>query len=101
MAKINEVLWEMRDTYRSETNPERKLLLRDQFDKALNAVLLMTEHNIGVYTEDYNSSVKALEESITNLKKARRELEKVAETIVKVAKAVDLIVDVAKKVVAA
>ena len=98
MAQINEVLWEMRDTYRSETNPERKLQLRDEFDKALNAVLLMTAQDIGARTNDYNSAVESLGKSITNLKKARRELEDVAEAIVKVAEAVDLIVDVAKKV---
>ena len=101
MANIKEVLLEMRDTYRSETNPVNKLLLRDQFDKALNAVLLMTEEIIGDNTAAYNIAVQALEESITELKKARRELEGVAENIVKVAKAVDLIVDVAKKVAGA
>lgn len=98
MARINDALWDLRDQYRAEPNPNRKQELQDEYDRALNAVLEMTDKDIGSNTAAFNLAVQALENSITALKKAKRELGDVAQAIANVASAVDMIVRVARQV---
>jgi len=101
MATINEALWELRDTYRAEPNPDRKQQLQDQYDRALSAVLDMADKDIGDNTEAFAKAVDGLDNSIASLRQAKRDLGDVAKAIKNVAKAVDVIVKVAAKVVGA
>ena len=98
MSRINDALWELREAYRAEPNPARKQELQDEYDRALNAVLELTDKTIGENTAVYNKAVDALEVSVKELKRAKRELDDVAKGITKVAKAVDLLVKVARQV---
>lgn len=100
MSRINDALWDLRETYRAEPNPVRKQRLQDEYDRALKAVLEMTDKDIGDNTDAYNSAVAALESSIAALKKAKREVGDVAKTITKIAKAVDMVANVARQVAA-
>lgn len=101
MASINEALWELRETYRAEPNPERRQQLQDEYDRALSAVLEMTDKDIGNNTAAFDKAVEGLEESIEALRQAKRELGDVAKGIKNVAKAVDVVVKVAAKVAGA
>jgi len=98
MATINETLWELRDTYRAEPNPDRKQQLQDQYDRALSAVLDMADKDIGDNTEAFAKAVDGLDDSIASLRQAKRDLGDVAKAIKNVAKAVDVVVKVAAKV---
>ena len=99
MATINEALWELRETYRAEPNPERKQLLQDEYDRALSAVLEMADKDIGENTAAFDKAVEGLDKSIAALRQAKRDLGDVAKAIKNVAKAVDAIVKVAAKIV--
>jgi ABC-type transporter Mla subunit MlaD len=101
MATINEALWELRDTYRAEPNPDRKQQLQDQYDRALSAVLDMADKDIGDNTEAFAKAVDGLDDSIASLRQTKRDLGDVAKAIKNVAKAVDVVVKVAAKVVGA
>ena len=101
MATINEALWELRDMYRAEPNPERRQQLQDQYDRALAAVLEMADKDIGDNTEAFTKAVEGLDKSIDSLRQAKREIGDVAKAIKNVAKAVDVVVKVAAKVVGA
>lgn len=101
MATINEALWELRDTYRAEPNPERRQRLQDEYDRALSAVLEMADKDIGDNTEAFAKAVDGLDNSIASLRQAKRDLGDVAKAIKNVAKAVDAVVKVAAKVVGA
>jgi len=98
MATINEALWELRDTYRAEPNPERRQQLQDQYDRALSAVLEMADKDIGKNTEAFAKAVEGLDNSIASLRATKRDLGDVAKAIKNVAKAVDAVVKVAAKV---
>lgn len=98
MATINEALWELRDTYRAEPNPDRKQQLQDQYDRALSAVLDMADKDIGDNTEAFAKAVDGLDDAIASLRQAKRDLGDVAKAIKNVAKAVDVVVKVAAKV---
>ena len=98
MATINEALWELRETYRAEPNPERKQLLQDEYDRALSAVLEMADKDIGKNTEAFAKAVEGLDNSIASLRATKRDLGDVAKAIKNVAKAVDAVVKVAAKV---
>jgi septation ring formation regulator EzrA len=100
MARINDALWELRETYRAEPNLERKQRLQDEYDRALDAVLTLTDKIIGANTAAYNAAVDELQKSVADLRQAKREIAKVAQAIEKVAKAVDMVVGVARKVAA-
>jgi hypothetical protein len=101
MASINEALWELRESYRAEPNPERRQQLQDEYDRALSAVLEMTDKDIGNNTAAFDKVVAGLEESIEALRQAKREVGDVAKAIKNVAKAVDVVVKVAAKVAGA
>jgi phage-related tail protein len=101
MARINDVLWDLRETYRAENNPERRQALQDQYDRALSAVLEMTGKALAKNSAKYNAAVDALEKSIADLKQAKKALQAVAAAITKVAKTVDAIVKLAEKIAGA
>lgn len=98
MTRINDVLWDLREAYRAESNPDRRQTLQDQYDRALSAVLEMTGKALAANSTKYAAAVNGLEKSIAELKQAKKNLEAVAAAIAKVAKAVDTIVKVAAKV---
>ena len=98
MARINDALWQLRETYRAEPNAERRQQLQDEYDRALDAVLTLTDKTLGDNTAAYNAAVESLDQTIAELRTAKQKLADVAEAIKKVAKAVDVIVAVAKKV---
>jgi hypothetical protein len=98
MSRINDALWELREAYRAEPNPIRKQELQDEYDRALNAVLELTDKTIGAQTAAYNKAVTALDKSIQDLRKAKRGLGDVAKAITRIAKAVDVLVKVARQV---
>lgn len=98
MASINGALWELRETYRAEQNSDRRQQLQDEYDRALSAVLEMTDKDIGNNTTAYDKAVEGLESSIAALREAKREVGDVAKAIKNVAKAVDVVVKVAAKV---
>lgn len=100
MSRINDALWDLRETYRAEPNPERKQQLQAEYDRALAAVLDLTDKTLGDNTAAYGKAVDGLDESIAALRKAKKELGDVAAAINKVAKAVDVIVKVARQVLA-
>lgn len=98
MARINEALWELRETYRAEPDPKKRERLQAEYDRALDAMLTLTDKTIGENTAAYDAAVDQLDRSVADLRAASTEIAKVAEAIEKVAKAVDVIVGVAKKV---
>jgi chaperonin cofactor prefoldin len=98
MARINDALWDLREAYRAEGNPDRKQRLQDEYDRALDAVLELTGKTLGENTAAYESAVDALDQSIADLRSAKKELGDVAEAIRRVAKAVGVVVEVASKV---
>lgn len=98
MATINDALWELRETYRAEPNPERRQQLQDAYDKALMSVLEIADKDIGDNTAAFQKAVEKLEESIADLRQAKKEIGDVAKGIEKVAKAVDVVVKVAAKI---
>lgn len=100
MSRINDALWDLRDAYRAEPNPVRKQQLQDEYDRALAAVLDLTDKTLGENTPAYHKAIDGLEESIAALRKAKKELGDVAASISKVAKAVDVMVKVARQVAA-
>lgn len=101
MARINETLRQLRDTYRAEPDPARRQRLEAEYDRALDAVLTLTDKTIGENTAAYDAAVDELDRSVAALRTAAKDIAKVAGAIEKVAKAVDVIVSVAKKVAAA
>lgn len=101
MATIRDLLGEMRDLYRSEPNPERRQKLQDAYDVALNAALEMTDKDISASTQDYKKALDKLDESIKELKEARRKILDVEKAIGKAAKAASLLGKVAKTVISA
>ena len=98
MATIREVLWELRDQYRAEKDPDRQRQIEAQYERALDAALEITAHNISDATADYEAAVADLEVANVELRRARAGLADFAETVMKVAKAVDILVKVGKKV---
>lgn len=100
MARINDALWDLREAYRAEPNPARKQKLQDEYDRALAAVLDLTDKTLGENTAAYKRAVDGLDESVAALRKAKKELGDVAAAINKVAKAVDVMVKVARQVAA-
>lgn len=98
MSRINDVLWDLREAYRAELDNARKKKLQKEYDRALEAVLETTGKAIGDNTAAYEAAIDGLEESIAALKNAKSDLAKTAAAIRKVAKAVDVIVKVARKV---
>lgn len=98
MATINDALWELRETYRAEPNPERRQDLQDAYDRALMAVLEIADKDIGDNTAAFARAVTRLEKSIADLRQAKKEVGDVAEGIEKVARAVDVVVKVAAKI---
>ncbi|MFO0995731.1 MAG: hypothetical protein U1F33_03535 [Alphaproteobacteria bacterium] len=98
MARINDALWDLRELYRAEQNPQRQEELRAEYDRALEACLAMVDRDISANTAAYNKAVDALQDSITALRKAKRELGDIASTVANVAKAVDAIVKIARAV---
>src|SRR5690349_13126526 len=100
MADINNTLWEFREMYRAEQNPNRRQQLQDLYDQALSAVLDMADKDIGDNTKAFTDAVDKLDDSISKLREAKRDLGNVANGIKKVAKAVDVVVKVAAAVVA-
>jgi NTP pyrophosphatase (non-canonical NTP hydrolase) len=100
MSRINDALWDLREAYRAEPNPARKQQLQDEYDRALAAVLELTDKVLGDNTAAYNKAVDGLDKSITDLRKAKKELGDVAAAVNKIAKAVDVMVKVARQVMA-
>jgi hypothetical protein len=98
MATIREVLWEIRDQYRAESDPEKRKEIQVQYERALDAALEITSRDIGANTEAYEKAVAALEQANVELRKARAGIQDFAKTVMKIAKAVDMLVKVAKKV---
>lgn len=101
MAAINQVLWDLRETYRAEQNPERRQRLLDEYDRALWAVLEITDRDIGENTVRYTKAVEGLEEAIGALKDAKQKVAGVAKAIENLAKAIDTIAKVSAKIVGA
>jgi len=98
MADINNTLWELRETYRAEQNPNRRQQLQDLYDQALSAVLDMADKDIGNNTKKFNDAVDKLDDSISKLREAKRDLGDIAAAIKTVAKAVDTVVRIAEAV---
>ncbi|MEC4890786.1 MAG: hypothetical protein RI101_12075 [Nitrospira sp.] len=98
MAAINDALWELRETYRAEPNPERRQQLQDAYDRALQAVLDLADKVLGENTAAYDKAVEGLNDAVTQLRQAKRDVGDVAKAIKTVAKAVDAVVKVAAKV---
>ena len=98
MPRINDALWDLRELYRAEQNPQRQAELRAEYDRALDACLAMVDRDISANTAAYDKAVGELTDSIAALRKAKRELGDMAATVTKVAKAVDAIVKIAKAV---
>ena len=96
MAQINDTLWEMRDLYRQEQDPDRRQALQQQYDAALDATLALADKSLGANTEKYQEAVDGLDGKIQALKKVKRELGDIAAAIRDVAAAVDAFVKVAK-----
>jgi hypothetical protein len=100
MSRINDALWQLREAYRAEPNPQRKQELQDEYDKALMCVLELTDKTLGTNTAAYETAVAGLETSIEELRKAKKEIGDVARAIKNVAKAVDALAGVSRKVIA-
>jgi hypothetical protein len=100
MAAINDALWELRETYRAESNADRKQQLQDEYDRALSAVLEMADKDIGDNTAAFDKAVEGLDKSIAMLRQAKRDVGDVAKAIKNLSKAVDVVVKVAAKVAA-
>jgi len=98
MTTIRETLWELRDQYRAEVDPDRKKAIQAEYERALDAALAITAHDISANTTEYEAVVSELEEANKELRKARAGLQDFAETVTKIAKAVDVLVALAKKV---
>jgi chromosome segregation ATPase len=98
MTTIRETLWQLRDQYRAESDPEKKKAIQEQYERALDAALEITAHDIGANTAEYETAVAALEQANEDLRQARAGLQDFADNVMKVAKAVDILVKVAKKV---
>lgn len=101
MTRINDVLWDLRESYRAEGNQERRQALQDQYDRALSAVLDITGKALGENSAKYSAAVDGLDKSIAALRQAKKDLKAVAAAITKVAKSVDAIVKVAEKIAGA
>ncbi|SRR6266436_4255263 len=101
MASISDALEELRKTYLAEPDPEKRERLRAEHDRAAAAALELLGKAIGENTAAYNAAVDELDKSVADLRTASDDIAKVAENIKKLAKAVDVIVGVAKKVAAA
>ena len=70
---------------------ERKKELREQLTKILELTAKLVEANVQKDTEEYRAAAAGLSEANTEIEEAKEDLGKVAETIKKITKAIDLI----------
>ncbi|MCP4330810.1 MAG: hypothetical protein GY791_20670 [Alphaproteobacteria bacterium] len=98
MASRRELINQLRAEYQAETDPDRRQQIEVVYDQALEASEKLAAHQIGANTVEYEAAIAELETSVEELKKARQDLADFAETINKVATAVDMLAKVAKKV---
>ena len=101
MASISDALEELRKTYLAEPDSVKRDQLRAEHDRAAAAALELLGKTIGENTAAYNAAVDELDKSVADLRTASGDIAAVAEKIKKLAKAVDVVVGVAKKVAAA
>lgn len=95
MSNTAQTIKDLKALYESETDPDREQALFHQYETALDAALSLVDRDIGENAAKLKEATDKLQKGIDDVRKAKKELADVAETIKNLAKAVDFFVKIA------